>query len=577
MRAWVVRAGRRGEREADALGQGLAIAGWQGVPDLSLCAGRGDVRRLVQRAYPDENNYTLRNWSGQLFRFWHEIVADDLMVLPRTNGQYAIGRVVGGYEYRPDAEDGMRHIRRVAWTTTDLRRDTFRPDLLQSLGSLLTVFELRRFDAARRIAEVWQGGSDPGRPDGDEPGAGFEGRRQLIDQARAHESGTGGPAKLTVRKLLELWGAERRSSASVASIRRDLEEAGLLCVPPFTEGTLDSIVTILVAGAEPAEDGSSQITRIARSAPVQADAHTEASPDDDGVDSAEISGVVQRVLGDSRAVGMGDILVGATSVEHEGALDDRADEGGADDDLASIAYLVGNLPSARVRPESVPVTATLKSAVTIMMLKQFSQLPVLDDHGRLLGVVSWLSIGQALLVGADARLADAVAPAPEVAASEHLLDCLPHIEKHGYVLVRDDAHRVCGIVTPADVAVEFRSRVSPFVLIEEVEQRLRRIVDERVPLDQIRACIAETNKKAAAKAEDASTLTLGKYPHLFGRPEAWEAAGLPVDQHHFTQALKRCARLRNDLMHFSPDPVGEDDIAFLNGLLDLLRKLDGQL
>ncbi|MFI6877023.1 hypothetical protein ACIBL6_26650 [Streptomyces sp. NPDC050400] len=111
----------------------------------------------------------------------------------------------------------------------------------------------------------------------------------------------------------------------------------------------------------------------------------------------------------------------------------------------------------------------------------------------------------------------------------------------------------------------------------EVEQRLRRIVDERVPLDLIRACIAGTNKKAAAKVEDASTLTLVKYPYLFGRPEAREAAGLPVDQHHFTQALKRCARLRNDLMHFSPDPVGADDIAFLNGLLDRLRKLDGQL
>ncbi|MFI1200680.1 CBS domain-containing protein [Streptomyces sp. NPDC020883] len=530
----------------------------------------------MQTAYPDENDYTLRNWTGQLFRFRHEIALGDVIALPRMNGQYAIGRVIGEYAYRSDADDGMRHIRRVEWVETGLPRDTFRPDLLQSLGSLLTVFELRRFDAARRLAQVMEGSGDPGRPEDGEPGASFEGRRQLFDQARAHEGGTGRPAKLTIRKLLELWGAERRDAPSVARIQRDLDDAGLLCVPLFTEGALDSIVTVLVAGAEPAEDGSSQITRIARSATVDPTNLTASSPEDDEVDSAEMSGVVERVsMAARRGQALHLVTDGQSTVQGDEA-DDGGDEGGADDDLASVAYLVGNLPSARRRPESVPVTATLKIATTIMMLKQFSQLPVLDDHGRLLGVVSWLSIGQALLVNPDARLSEAVVPAPEAAASEHLLDCLPHIEKHGYMLVRDDAHRVCGIVTPSDVAVEFRSRVSPFVLVEEVEQRLRRIVDQRVSPDHIRECIAARNKKKAAEAEDASALTLGNYRHLFLLPEAWKEAGLPVDQHYFTEALKRCADLRNDLMHFSPDPVSDGDIQFLNGLLDLLRKLDGQ-
>ncbi|MEV0261956.1 CBS domain-containing protein [Streptomyces sp. NPDC050617] len=581
MRAWVVRAGRRGEREAEALERGLVIAGWPGTEDLSSSAGRSAIRHVVDAAYPGENAYTRGNWTGQLFRFRHEMAVGDLVVLPRADGAYAIGFVTGEYAFWPGEPDGMRHVRRVDWRIRELPRDTFRPDLLQSLGSLQTVFELRRYDAARRLAEVVQGNADPGRPDDGEPGASLVARRQLIERVRDEDRQAAEPTRLTVRKLLELWDAERRSPTAVARIQRDLDDAGLLSIPPFTEGTLDSVIAVVAAGEEPVVDGATLLTRLARAEavgePAGAPSHGESTPE-----ARDMSGVVQRVVGATRTdlprqrAGDADVDAGAIPVGAPTVDADEIGEADADGGMGhpSVAYLVGNLPSANAPVDFVTPADTLANAQTRMMLKEFSQLPVLDDNGRMLGAVSWTSIGGALMFSPDATLADATVTAPEVPATEHLLDCISLIEKHGFVLVRNDAHRVCGIVTPSDIAGEFRSRVSPFVLIEEVEQRLRRIVDRRLDIEHIRACIAKRNKKKASLAEDATALTLGNYPHLFRDPAAWEHAGLPLDQNHFTGALEQCAELRNDLMHFSPDPIGQAQIDFLNGLLGLLRKLD---
>ncbi|MEV0122676.1 hypothetical protein AB0I16_14200 [Streptomyces sp. NPDC050703] len=93
-------------------------------------------------------------------------------------------------------------------------------------------------------------------------------------------------------------------------------------------------------------------------------------------------------------------------------------------------------------------------------------------------------------------------------------------------------------VIPSDVVGECRARISPFVLIEEVEQRLRRIVDRCLGIEHVRAFIAQRNKKKACLAEDASSLTLGNYPYLLRDPATWKHAGLPLDQNYFTGALE---------------------------------------
>ncbi|WP_435126095.1 hypothetical protein [Micromonospora tulbaghiae] len=97
--AWMVRAGREGEREADDLEHSLVIAGWPEVGDLSHVATRRELHAVVRAAYPNRSRTVVANWTGQLWRLVHVIEADDYVVLPLKTvpDHVAIGRIAGGY------------------------------------------------------------------------------------------------------------------------------------------------------------------------------------------------------------------------------------------------------------------------------------------------------------------------------------------------------------------------------------------------------------------------------------------------------------------------------------------------
>ncbi|WP_217180145.1 CBS domain-containing protein [Streptomyces sp. AC495_CC817] len=529
MRAWVVRAGEQGERERAALDEGLLLTGWDrlSMGDLSASATRDSIRAALAAAYPDEGPYTIGNWTGQLYRFAHEMQRGDLVVLPLKSWLVAIGRVTGDYEYRADAPDGHRHVRRVEWLVTDIDRQTIQSDLLDSMGSLLTVFELSRFGAAERVAALAEGKPDPGRPDADGFAATLTEPAKLYEEIRGRSADQ--PLTLSIRDFLGVWGAQRRYPAVIEQIKNDLAARGLVTVPPFTDGTLDSQIAVLAGGAEPDESGASAVTRLSG--------------------STDPSAAVQN------------------AAHAAGLLPDE------DAEADTIAYRVSNLDSANRMPESVRVGDSLDTAMTIMVLRGYSQLPVLDPDGRLRGVVSWESIGRARMADPAADLQAATVRGQEADRSDDLLAWIGTIQQSGYVLVRDHDHKVCGLITASDLTVQFGTRVRPFVLVEEIEQRMRRVVDRCIPLDRIRAVVP---RGRASRVNSAANLTFGAYGHLLRVPENWAALGWAIDQEYFLAALEECRNFRNSLMHFSPDPITDEQLLPAQGLLELLRSVDPQ-
>lgn len=162
-RAWLVRAGRLGEREALALQDSLVVIGWLELPDLSGQDTRESLMKLLQQTYPDASPKRLLNWQAQIWAFLHTISDGDLVVLPlKTKSAVAIGEIVGGYQYRPELPADARHTRPVKWLKPDLPRTAFGQDLLYSLGAFLTVCEIKRHDAVRRLERLASTGQDPG-------------------------------------------------------------------------------------------------------------------------------------------------------------------------------------------------------------------------------------------------------------------------------------------------------------------------------------------------------------------------------------------------------------------------------
>ena len=86
----------------------------------------------------------------------------DIVVLPRKlTSQIAIGRVTGPYRHI-QVNSELRHTRPVEWIRTDVPRTAFEQDLLYSFGAFLTVCNISRNDAARRVLAVLEEKPDPG-------------------------------------------------------------------------------------------------------------------------------------------------------------------------------------------------------------------------------------------------------------------------------------------------------------------------------------------------------------------------------------------------------------------------------
>lgn len=163
-RAWLIRAGRAGEREQWALANGVSGGGFQEIGDLSHSQSREDVVAAVRVALGEVKEGTILNIAAQLWALRERIAVGDLVVMPLKNSPaLAIGRVTGPYHYRSEeADPSRRHVRPIEWVQVDVPRTAVKQDLLYSLGAFSTVCEVSRNDAAARVATLMSEGRDPG-------------------------------------------------------------------------------------------------------------------------------------------------------------------------------------------------------------------------------------------------------------------------------------------------------------------------------------------------------------------------------------------------------------------------------
>ena len=161
-RVFLARGGRVGQDEELALENNLSIIGFLDIPSIKAAKSYEDVVQVVAAARPEAKPRAIGNFAGQLWAFAISMRVGDIVVMPRKlTSQIALGRVKGPYDYRKIAGE-FRHVREVEWVHPDLPRTTFEQDLLYSFGALMTVCNISRNDADRRVQAVLAGQPDPG-------------------------------------------------------------------------------------------------------------------------------------------------------------------------------------------------------------------------------------------------------------------------------------------------------------------------------------------------------------------------------------------------------------------------------
>ncbi len=161
-KVYLARAGENGEDEDYCLENGVIVIGFSEYPDLSGAKDFDAILKLVKETRPDLKPRAAGNYAGQLWAFAIAMKEGDTIVLPRKlTSQIAIGSVTGPYRYQKIG-NMFRHTRPVKWIHPDLPRTVFQQDLLYSFGAFLTVCNISRNDAERRVAAVLEGKPDPG-------------------------------------------------------------------------------------------------------------------------------------------------------------------------------------------------------------------------------------------------------------------------------------------------------------------------------------------------------------------------------------------------------------------------------
>jgi restriction system protein len=236
-------------------------------------------------------------------------------------------------------------------------------------------------------------------------------------------------------------------------------------------------------------------------------------------------------------------------------------------------HRISGLPPSKL--ESVKPTESLELVQTKMLDKKYSQLGVIDDDGKFCGVVSWESIGKAHIAYANPTLEQATVPAVTVDHHAPLLEQIGVIYGKGFVLVRGtDGVTVDGIVTAADLTRQFGDLARPFMLVEEVESRLCLREDKVFSLDELREAEKPYKRAGIQRAAD---FTLGTHFHLLKEEKNWAKLGWNVDHQFFLDKLREVTKIRNGLMHYSPDPTPADIYDKIEGLLEILRAADPRL
>jgi len=238
----------------------------------------------------------------------------------------------------------------------------------------------------------------------------------------------------------------------------------------------------------------------------------------------------------------------------------------------SATYRINSLQSANNKPVSVKPDSALIEATTLMMINDYSQLPVMTTEREVKGVVSWKSIGSRLSLNKNCSVIRECMDQPQIISAEtSLFEAIGIIATHDYVLVRAQDQTICGIVTASDLSQQFRDLAEPFLLIGEIENYIRLLIHGKFKEEELMS--ARNPSDPDRIVDGVADLTFGEYVRLLDEEGRWKRLRISVNRREFITRMKKVRDIRNDVMHFDPQGGDPDALQALREFVQFLHKL----
>ena len=204
---------------------------------------------------------------------------------------------------------------------------------------------------------------------------------------------------------------------------------------------------------------------------------------------------------------------------------------------------------------------TVDWALGLMIEMDYSQLPVLDEQGKLLGIVSEQSISRSLFhtdgkislppLSIDHCLRQVPVLSPHADVREAM-----EVLQHEYALVVVDDMRPIGILTNYDMTKFFRELYESNMIVHKIENMLRAYITKAFPnsesMDAALIAAIGTDKGNAAKpAKSFHELNFSQYKSMIVCGANWERFENDFSpKEYFQQMMDQVAAIRNDIAHF---------------------------
>lgn len=328
-----------------------------------------------------------------------------------------------------------------------------------------------------------------------------------------NDVGEGKEPTTTVRELLRWFGARRRRTGIVKKIQSELDSARIVTSPDFTKVWIDAEIAF-------------------KKAPAPAAVVAPAQDDQGAADSAYAP--------------------------------------------KDANFLISMLKAANCGVISVKPQDTVEKAITLMLAHDFSQLAVMSNDRTINGAISWKTIGKRLshennLVEAK----DAMEAAVALEDTEGLFKATKLIIDHEFIFVRSSVDKkVTGIVTATDLSEQFQFLSEPFLLIGQIENQIRNLMNGKYPVEVLQSVCSDTDPERKQRIQSVADLTFGEYLRIIQSPENWVKLGLRVDRVVFCTEMDKVREIRNDVMHFDPDGIDEEQYDQLRRFSRLMDELE---
>jgi len=204
-------------------------------------------------------------------------------------------------------------------------------------------------------------------------------------------------------------------------------------------------------------------------------------------------------------------------------------------------------------------TDSILKAKSLMLLNDFSQIPVLSPNGKILGAVSWKSIGKIESLGINTtKIIDYLEESVIINEYDDFLKYMKLVAKKDYVLVKNKKEELKGIITTYDMTINFKNFLIPFLHIGIIE-------------DCIRHIIKETGIEVKKDVDD---LTFGEYKKLFEKSENWDKINLNLlDRNVFIEKLEEIRILRNNIAHYKRKGISSEEIFSIISFTSIMQKV----